>query len=125
MTNRDQDQKMELAMGNLLRTGVIVCCVVMVFGAVLYLAQQGARPAVYTRFHGEPADLESVSGVLRGVRSGSAQAIIQLGALLMIATPVLRVIFALVGFAAMKDWRFTAISATVLALLLFGLFVSH
>ena len=39
----------------------------------------------------------------------------------MIATPVMRVAFAVFGFARLKQWRFTLISLTVLGLLAFGL----
>ncbi len=115
---------MECTMGRLLRTGVLICCVVMVAGAVLYLRQDGALQASYKQFRGEPEALESISGVLAEVRRGSARGIIQLCAIMMIATPVFRVVSAVAGFARMKDGRFTAISLIVLTLLAFGLFAS-
>src|ERR1700679_2025834 len=121
----EQDQRMEAAMGHLLRTGVIVCCTIMATGAVLFLLQDGGATSSYTHFTGEPGDLKSIAGVLKQTRAGSAKGIIQLGALLMIATPVLRVVFAVAGFARMKDWKFTAISLTVLALLVYGLQASR
>jgi uncharacterized membrane protein len=120
-----RDQQMETAMGHLLRTGVIVCCTIMAAGAVLFLLRDGGATSSYTHFAGEPADLKSIAGVLKQTRAGSARGIIQLGALLMIATPVLRVVFAVAGFAKMKDWKFTAISAVVLALLAYGLQASQ
>ncbi|HWE53750.1 MAG TPA: DUF1634 domain-containing protein [Bryobacteraceae bacterium] len=118
----DRDQQMEASMGVLLRNGVITCCAVMVAGAVLYLVRHGNEQASYAKFHGEPPALESIRGVLGQVRAGSARGIIQLAALLMIATPVLRVVIAVFDFARMKDWKFTAISLAVLGLLAFGLF---
>jgi uncharacterized membrane protein len=42
--------------------------------------------------------------------------------LAVIATPVMRVAFAVFGFARQKQWMFTLISLTVLGLLAFGLF---
>jgi uncharacterized membrane protein len=42
----------------------------------------------------------------------------------MIATPVMRVVFAVFGFARQKQWRFVLISLIVLGLLAFGLFGS-
>ena len=113
---------MDESMGLLLRAGVITCCVVMIAGAVLYLLRHGSEQESYTSFHGEPAGLESVAGVLGLVRAGSARGIIQLAALLMIATPVMRVVLAVIDFARMKDWKFTGISLVVLGLLAFGLF---
>jgi uncharacterized membrane protein len=121
----EQDQQLETNMGHLLRAGVVVCCTIVAAGAVLYILKDGSATSSYTHFTGEPADLKSIAGVLKQTRAGSAKGIIQLGALLMIATPVLRVVFAVVGFARMKDWKFTAVSAVVLALLAYGLQASH
>jgi uncharacterized membrane protein len=44
-----------------------------------------------------------------------------LGVLLLIATPIARVVFAVVSFAMERDWLYVAISAVVLAILAFGL----
>lgn len=112
---------MDMTMGVVLRTGVIACCGIMLAGAVLYLLRHGGEHSSYTRFHGEPAALESAAGVVRDAFGGSARGIIQLGALLMIATPVMRVIFAAIGFARLKNWTFVAVSLAVLGVLLFGL----
>ena len=116
---------MDLTMGRVLQGGVITCCAVMLVGAVLYLLQNGDQSTSYSRFLGEPAALESIPAIFHAALKGSAKAIIQLAALLMIATPVMRVVFAVIGFARMKDWKFTAISLTVLALLTFGFFTSR
>jgi uncharacterized membrane protein len=112
---------MEAGMGLLLRSGVLTSCGVMLIGAVLYLLRHGRERDSFTAFHGEPPTLESISGVIREAATGSARGIIQLGALLLIATPVMRVIFGVVGFARERDWKFVVISLIVLALLLYGL----
>jgi uncharacterized membrane protein len=46
------------------------------------------------------------------------------GTLLMIATPVARVVFAAYAFGCIRDKLYAAISITVLALLLFSLLVA-
>lgn len=121
-----QDQaselKMELTMSRLLRAGVVVCCTIMAAGAFLFLWRHGREPAAHHGFSGEPVALRSVHGVVRAALGGSALAMIQLGVLAMIATPVARVAFAVVGFAKLRDWRFAGISLVVLALLAAGLF---
>ena len=68
-------------------------------------------------FHSEPADLRTIGGIWKGLASGSARAIIQFGLLLLIATPVARVIGAAAVFAREKDLVYVAIAAVVLALL--------
>jgi uncharacterized membrane protein len=115
------DREMESQMGSLLRAGIVLACSIMLAGGVLYLLRHGAERESYTVFHGEPASLESIRGILREVRAGSARGIIQLSVLTMIATPVMRVAFAVYGFTRQRQWLFTGISLTVLGLLAFGL----
>jgi uncharacterized membrane protein len=119
-SRRSGDQEMDAQMGSVLRAGVVTACAIMAAGAVLYLLRHGGERESFRVFHGEPPALESVSGILSAVRAGSARGIIQLSVLFMIATPVLRVAFAVFGFARLKDWRFTLISLVVLGLLAFG-----
>lgn len=109
-------------MGLLLRTGVLAACAIMFAGAVLFLLRQGGERESYAVFQGEPASLRSISGVLREARLGGGRGLIQVGVLAMIATPVMRVAFAVFGFARQKQWMFTLVSLTVLGLLAFGLF---
>ena len=115
------DEEMEGQMGLLLRTGVILSCGIMLVGGIVYLVRHGGETASYTMFHGEPPALENIGGILREVRAGSSRAVIQLGVLTMIATPVLRVAFAVYAFERQRQWLFTGISLTVLGLLAFGL----
>jgi uncharacterized membrane protein len=115
------DREMENQMGWLLRAGVILACGIMLAGGVVYILRHGGERESWAVFHGEPASLESIRGIWREVRSGSARGIIQLSVLAMIATPVTRVAFAVYGFTRQRQWIFTAISLTVLALLAFGL----
>jgi uncharacterized membrane protein len=75
----------------------------------------------YRTFRGEPQALRSVSGTVAAVLQGNTRALMQLGLLLLIATPIARVALSLVGFAKEGDRRYIAITALVLALLLFSL----
>ena len=73
------------------------------------------------RFRENPHRSRTISGILREARLGGARGLIQVGVLVMIATPVMRVAFAVFGFARQRQWVFTLISLTVLGLLAFGL----
>jgi uncharacterized membrane protein len=46
---------------------------------------------------------------------------VQTGLLLLIATPVLRVVFSLFGFASQRDWLYVALTLIVLSVLAVGL----
>ena len=115
------DQKIENIVANLLRAGVILSAVVVLCGGVLYLMQYGHAPADYRVFRGEPTDLKSVSGILRAAFALDSRGTIQLGLLLLIATPVARVAFSIFGFAEEKDRMYVVFTVIVLLILLYSL----
>jgi len=122
MTPKDwTDLRIEIIIGSLLRTGVILAASVVFLGGVLYLVRHGHETISYTTFQGEPEALKSIPAVLQGVASGSARAVIQLGLLLLIATPIARVAFAAIAFALERDYLYVVITLIVLAVLLYSL----
>jgi uncharacterized membrane protein len=118
------DQRIEIIIGTLLRTGVILAASVVLLGGILFLIHHGHDVADYATFHGEPENLKSVSQIVHGALAGSARAIIQLGLLLLIATPVARVIFSAIAFAIEHDYLYVGITAIVLGVLLYSLLAS-
>ena len=75
----------------------------------------------YHAFHGEPADLRGVKGVWIDAFSGDGPGIMQLGLLLLIATPVVRVAFSVVAFAIQRDGLYLAVTLAVLGVLTFSM----
>ncbi|MBA2683653.1 MAG: DUF1634 domain-containing protein [Gemmatimonadaceae bacterium] len=120
-THAHEDFALEQRLGTLLRGGVILSAAVTLIGGVLYLAAHGMAPASYHIFAGEPAGLRTVGGVFAGAARGDAASIIQLGVLLLIATPVARVFISVIGFARERDWMYVACSLIVFGLLCFSL----
>ncbi len=119
------DLRMEIIVGQLLRTGVVLSAAVVFAGGVLFLIRHGAEAPLYRAFSGEPPEYRKVAGIVGGARSLSGRAFIQLGLLLLIATPVARVAFSIFGFARERDWLYVAVTLLVLGLLLFSLFGPH
>ncbi len=115
------DQKTEEIIGNLLRAGVLLAAMVVSAGAILYLVRHGEAPADYNIFRGEPTDLRHVRGILKNTREGHARGIIQLGVLLLIATPVVRVAFSVFAFALEKDRMYVIFTLIVLSVLMYSL----
>ena len=116
------DRSMEVTMGRLLQFGVLLASFVMVVGGIFYVrAHYGGIPD-YRVFKSEPQAMRHVGGVLSGVASWDPAAIIQLAVLLLIATPVARVVFALIAFGIERDKLYIGVSAVVLAVLLVGFF---
>lgn len=115
------DQRVENIIGTLLRVGVLTSAFIVFFGGAIYLARHGSSTVDYRIFQGEPADYRQISGIVQEAFHLRGRGIIQLGLLLLIATPIARVIFALFGFAAEKDRMYAWFSAIVLAILLYSL----
>jgi uncharacterized membrane protein len=115
------DYRIEEIVGNLLRTGVMLSAAVVLVGGFLYLARTGFSAPHYGVFRGEPSDLKNLRGILRGVSTLDARSIIQLGLVLLIATPVARVAFSIWGFAAERDRMYVAFTSLVLVILLYSL----
>lgn len=115
------DDQVEMFVGNLLRFGVILSAAVAAIGGVLYLAAHGSTVAQYSVFRGEPDELRSVRAVIRGAFHLRSRSVVQLGLLLLIATPIARVALSLVAFARQRDRMYVLITSIVLALLLYGL----
>jgi uncharacterized membrane protein len=118
------DERVEQAMGNLLRAGVLLAAGVVLLGGALYLLRHGGERTDYRVFHGEPADLRSPVGVILDALDGRARGLIQLGLLLLVATPVARVAFAAYAFARQRDHTYVVLTLIVLAVLLYSLFAA-
>jgi uncharacterized membrane protein len=119
------DAKIEKILGTLLQVGVLLSGAVVFVGGILYIIHYGHQPASYHAFVGTRAGLSSFSSVLAGALHGDARAIIQLGLLLLIATPVARVVFSIAGFWLERDRTYVIFTCVVLAILLFGLFAGR
>ena len=120
--NNWTDRKVENIIGNLLRAGVLTSAIVVFFGGAVYLARHGRSVVDYRVFQGEPADYRQISGIFHEAMQMRGRGIIQLGLLLLIATPIARVLFSLFGFAAEKDRMYAGFTAIVLVILLYSLF---
>jgi uncharacterized membrane protein len=116
------DQRFEELIANLLRTGVLLSATVVFLGAIVYLIRHGFSPADYRVFHGEPSELKSVHGIIGYALQLHGRGLIQLGLLLLIATPVARVTFSVYGFARERDPMYVAFTLIVLLVLLYSLF---
>jgi uncharacterized membrane protein len=120
------DERVEEVIGNLLRAGVVASALVIALGGAIYLARHGTDPVPdRSRFVPMPPKFSRPVQVVQAVRTGSARALIQFGLLLLIATPVARVVFSAFAFARQRDYTYVVITLLVLAVLLYSLFTGH
>lgn len=116
-----QDKEIEYIMGMLLAVGVLISGLVVLFGSIIYLYQNRYVTSNYNIFIGEPERLRNLYDIIKGAFQLRGRELIQFGLVLLIATPVARVIFAVIGFYMEKDRLYTLISAIVLIILLLSL----
>lgn len=122
VTTRDaREQRVEQIIGRVLQLGVLSAAGVVAIGGILLLAQYGHLPASFQQFRGVDAALTSVGGIVRAVGKGDSRAIVQLGLVLLIATPVARVVLTLGTFIVQRDRLYIVTTSIVLTLLLYGL----
>lgn len=122
MSIRLTDDDVEQVIGRLLQVGVLLAALVTAIGGTLLLCRHWSAVATYSTFRGEPDRLRSLIGIVQGVGGLHSDSIVQLGLVLLIATPVTRVAFTLVAFLIQRDRMYVGITLIVLALLVYGLF---
>jgi uncharacterized membrane protein len=118
------DQRMDTIMGRLLQVGVLLASAVVLAGGAFYIHAHLGTTVNYRTFAGEPSGLRTPKGLWRLLMQGNPAAIIQAGVILLIATPVARVVFAVIGFTLERDRLYVAVSLTVLAVLMASLIYS-
>ena len=115
------DKRMQNVIGMLLRVGVLAAAAVALAGGIWHLAARGAQSVSYSSFAGEPSYLRNIGEIFRAAFSLKSDAVIQLGILLLISVPILRVAVSIAAFALERDWIYVVVTAVVLAVLLFSL----
>jgi uncharacterized membrane protein len=115
------DQQVETVVGNLLRAGVLLAALVTLTGGACYLVQHGGEPIpdyrVFDPARGQIGGLlETVSQAFRG----QSRALIMLGVMLLIATPVARVVFSVFAFAVQRDRTYIMVTLIVLSILMYS-----
>ncbi|MBW4592372.1 MAG: DUF1634 domain-containing protein [Brasilonema angustatum HA4187-MV1] len=111
----------EQLLSNVLKYGVIFASTVVLIGGILYLISHGAEKANYQFFQGEPSHFRSPRGVVVAVLSGSRRGIIQLGLLLLVATPIIRVVISLFIFLRQREFTYVVVTLIVLTALMYSL----
>jgi uncharacterized membrane protein len=125
LQNQDwYEQRTEIVIAYLLRAGVLTAATVVIVGAVLYLGAHPAARVDYRTFHAVPDALRTVHGIAHAAFTGDSRAIMQLGLLVLIATPIVRVMFSVAAFAIEGDRMYVFFTMLVLTVLLYSLFGS-
>ena len=118
----EADKKMDAVMGRLLQVGVSAAAALVFVGGILYLTRHATPTTDYRHFSGEPEAYRTLRGVWSEAVALRGRGLIQLGLLVLIATPVARVVFSVYAFLRQRDWVYVTVTIIVLGLLCFSLF---
>lgn len=125
---RDPDS-MNVIVSKVLRYGVVISSAVILAGTLLLLASNGLSPAGHFLSYNPsqvPHGAFSVSfaALANGLLTLSPFSVIELGVLMLLATPVSRVAFSIFLFAAERNRMYVYVTLGVLTLLLFSMIVT-
>ena len=128
MNLRDPDS-MNTVIGNVLRFGVVISAAVVVLGLVRLASLSGSADTTSFLYYSASSVPHgnfpiSLTALISGLRSFNPFSLIELGVIILIATPVTRVAISVFLFAAEKDDLYVLVTAIVLALLLFSMLVT-
>ena len=108
-------------MSRVLRLGVALAALLVAAGGVAYLLQGWDHATHYHSFAGAAASFTTLAAIVRGAGALDPAAIIALGLVVLVLTPVARVVFALLAFAEQRDRLYVIFSLIVLGVLFIGL----
>jgi uncharacterized membrane protein len=115
-----QDADLEKVIGNLLRYGVLTASLIVLAGGIVYLFRHGRQFPDYHQFKGEPDKMIHPKLLWQAVLRGEGRPLIQLGLLVLIATPIARIVFSVFGYLMEKDYLYTVLTVIVLLVILWN-----
>ncbi|MET4080814.1 putative membrane protein [Pedobacter sp. UYP30] len=116
-----KDKDIQVILGTLLRVGVIISMAVVLIGGVLFLIAESGTKVSYKTFTPEIASLSKPTEIIKMLPSLNGKVIIQFGILLLIFTPISRVIFSIFTFSLEKDYMYVVIGFIVLCIIMLSL----
>jgi uncharacterized membrane protein len=119
--SESSDRRMEKGVGYVLRAGVVTAAAIVLAGGLFYLIRYGNTLPDYSTFKGEPAELRHPATIIRDTLSFRRRATIELGLLVLMATPVLVVFYVAINFWRQRDYTYVCICLIVLTVLIYSL----
>lgn len=119
------DVDLNRSVGNLLRLGVILSVLTSLIGFIKLFLEGFEMPKKYTSLDVGSSSEKVWGQFWHSLCAGEGMAIIQLGILILIITPLMRIVFALIGYLKEKDYVYVVISSIVLAIMAISFFTGY
>ena len=117
------DKDVQLILGTLLRVGVLVSTGIVIIGGIIFLSTQTNQVVSFENFKPEQTKFSSVAAIFSGLKTLNGLAIIQFGVLMLIFTPIARVVFSIFSFLMEKDYMYVLIGIIVLCVIITSLYL--
>lgn len=115
------DKDIQVILGTLLRAGVIISMSIVLVGGVIFLIHNKGGITDYKVFKPELSKFSSIAAIFNGVLTFQGDAIIQFGILMLIFTPIARIVFAIFSFLIERDYLYVLIGFIILAIITISL----
>jgi len=125
MRKNFNDADLNRSVGNLLRLGVILSVITSLIGFVKLFTEGFKMPRKYKLLDMGTSSEKVWGHFWETLCKGEGMAIIQLGILMLIFTPLMRIIFALIGYLKEKDYLYVAISSIVLIIMVISFITGY
>ena len=120
-TKQITDKDIQSLVGNLLRVGVYISMGIVILGGIIYLFDHSNEKIDYAVFDINKVSLKTVAAIFEEVITFKGVAVVQFGLLMLIFTPIARVIMAIVSFFIEKDYLYVLIGFIVLSIIMISL----
>jgi len=120
-TKKIGDKDIQFILGTLLRAGVVISMSIVLLGGVIYLVHNKGVVTDYKVFKPELSKFSSIASIFNGVLSFKGDAVVQFGILMLIFTPIARIIFAVFSFFLERDYLYVLIGLIILAIITISL----
>ena len=112
----------EMLLSTVLRSGVLLSAMLVGIGAILHLLHGGTPSSTYHPFRRSPFITSRLHELIHGFETEPGRSLVQVGLLVLIATPVLRVALSIGVFLKQRDLTYVIVTLFVFVVLMFSLF---
>lgn len=115
------DRDIQVILGTLLRAGVIISMSIVLVGGFIFLIHNKGVITDYKVFKPELSKFSSIASIFKGVLTFQGDAIVQFGVLMLIFTPIARIVFAVFSFLIERDYLYVLIGLIILTIITISL----
>ncbi len=118
------DKRMQVFVGNTLKYSMYSSMIIAIIGILMYFIKNGNQQEDLQRFsHFHEPTENPIHVFIKGLQQCTPASIIELGVLVLLLTPILRLIFASYGYLKEKDYLYTFIGIFVIGIIVLSLFL--